>query len=222
MSALQPPLRFTFGPVHNPIRGFVHGSAALLAIAVGARFVLLEDLELPLRLAFVGFAATQACLFLASAAYHSVPWNPRWKRRMQRIDHSMIYLAIAGCATPLALLGSSPVVGGWIVAAVWAIAAIGVAQKALLPRFHERASIALQVAQSAVAVPALIGFASRFPGAPSRLVILGVALYTLGAVIFLMERPRLWPRVFSFHELFHVLVVAGSGSYYLMVSRFVA
>jgi hemolysin III len=222
VSAAQPPLRFTLGPLHNPIRGFVHGTAALLALAVAARFVFLEELAPPLRAAFVGFAATQAGLFLASAAYHSVPWNPLWKRRMQRIDHSMIYLAIAGCATPLALLGPSPAVGGWIVAGVWAIAVLGVAQKAVLPQLHERASIPLQVAQAALAVPALIGFAARFPGAPSRLLILGVALYTAGAVIFLTERPRLWPRVFSFHELFHVLVVAGSGSYYLMVSRFVA
>lgn len=222
MSALQPSLRFTVGPVHNPIRGFVHGTASLLAIAVAVRFVVVDDLALPLRAAFVGFAVTQAALFLASATYHSVPWAPAWKRRMQRIDHSMIYLAIAGCATPLALLGSSPAVGMCIVGAVWTIAAIGVGQKALLPQLPERASILLQFAQAAFAVPALIGFASRFPGAPSRLVILGVALYTVGAVIFVTERPRLWPRVFSFHELFHVLVVAGSGSYYLMVSHFLA
>jgi hemolysin III len=218
----QSALRLTIGPFHNPIRGFVHGTAALLAIAVAARFVFVADLALPLRAAFVGFAATQAGLFLASATYHSVPWSPLWKQRMQRIDHSMIYLAIAGCATPLALLGPSHAVGAWIVAAVWAIAALGVAQKAVLPQLPERASIPLQVAQAALAAPALIAFASRFPGAPTRLLIPGVALYTVGATIFLMERPRLWPRVFSFHELFHVLVVAGSGSFYWMVSHFVA
>lgn len=213
--------RLTIGPVHNPVRGFLHGSAALVAIAIAVRFLSLGGLAPALHAALVVFAATQALLFSTSASYHSLPWTPAWKRRMQRADHSMIFLAIAGSVTPLALLGLSEPLRGPTIAAVWTIAVLGVAQKAFLPEVHERASIPVQISQAALAVPALLGFAKQFPGTPSLLALLGAALYAVGAVVFLTERPRLWPRVFSFHEVFHVLVVAGSGAHYALISGLV-
>jgi hemolysin III len=214
--------RITIGPMQNPVRGLLHGAAAVVAIAAAAEFLYVGGLEPALQAALVAFAATQATLFLTSAGYHSIPWSPRWKRRMQRADHSMIFLAIAGSVTPLALLGLSERFQAPTIAGVWAIAALGVLQKTFLPKVHERASIPVQVAQAALAVPALLGFASRFPGVPSRLALAGMALYAIGALIFVTERPRLWPRVFSFHELFHLLVVAGSAAYYAVMSGVVA
>jgi hemolysin III len=215
-------LRITVGPLHNPIRGLLHGGAALVAITIAVQILSIGGLDPALHASLVAFAVTQALLFTTSASYHSIPWRPRWKRRMQRADHSMIFLAIAGSVTPLALLGLSERLQGPVIAAAWAIAALGVVQKAFLPQVHERASIPVQIAQAALAVPALIGFATRFPGTPSQLVLAGIAFYAVGAAVFLTERPRLWPRVFSFHELFHVLVVAGSGVYYAMVRALVA
>lgn len=218
----QATMRITIGPLHNPVRGLLHGSAALVAIAVAMQFLTIGGLEPGFHAALVAFAATQAALFLISASYHSIPWSPRWKRRMQRADHSMIFLAIAGSVTPLALLGLSERLQAPTIVAVWTIAVLGVVQKAFLPHVNERASIPVQVAQAALAVPALLGFARHFPGTPSQLALLGIALYAIGAVVFVTERPRLWPRFFSFHELFHILVVAGSGAYYAMVSGFVS
>ena len=214
--------RIRLGPIHNPVRGVLHGSAALFSFAVALQLGIREQMDPILRAALVMFAATQMGLYLVSASYHSIPWPPRWKQRMQRADHAMIFLAIAGSVTPLALLGLSDAYRAPIVAAVWAIAVLGVAQKAFLPQVHERASIPVQIAQAALAAPALLGFATRFPGAPGRLALLGAGLYAVGAVVFLTERPRLWPRVFSFHELFHVLVVAGSGAYYALATGWLA
>jgi hemolysin III len=220
--AIRASMRVTIGPLHNPVRGMLHGGAAVVAIAAAIDFLRIGGQEPALQAALVAFAVTQATLFLTSASYHSIPWSPCWKRRMQRADHSMIFLAIAGSVTPVALLGLSEHLQTPTIAAVWAIAALGVIQKAFLPHVHERASIPVQIAQAALAVPALLGFARHFPGAPSQLALLGIVLYAVGAVVFLTERPRLWPRVFSFHELFHVLVVAGSGAYYVVMSGIVA
>jgi hemolysin III len=214
--------RFTIGPIHNPIRGLLHGSAGLVSAATAVQFLSCDPLDPLLRASLVVFAVTQMGLYLVSASYHSIPWSPRWKRRMQRADHSMIFLAIAGSVTPLALLGCSDAYRVPIVAAAWIIAALGVAQKAFLPAIHEKASIPVQIAQAALAAPALIGFATRFPGAPSQLALLGVACYAIGALFFLTERPRLWPRVFGFHELFHLFVVAGSGAYWALTTGWLA
>ena len=212
--------RVMLGPLHNPVRGVLHGGAALLSLSVALHFLLRDAIEPTLRIAFVVFAATQMGLYLVSASYHSLPWSPRWKRRMQRADHAMIFVAIAGSVTPLALLGGGEL-REFVVAAVWTIAALGVAQKAFLPQIHERASIPVQIAQAALAIPALLGFSARFPGAPGQLALLAVGCYAIGALVFLTERPRLWPRVFSFHELFHVCVVAGSAALSLLAAGIV-
>lgn len=214
--------RLTLGPIHNPIRGFLHGAAALLSVIGALVFYESVQIEPGVRVALVVFAATQVTLFAVSASYHSIPWNREWKARMQRADHAMIYLAIAGSITPIALVGFVGDARWATIAAVWIIAVAGAAQKLLLPHIHERASIPVQITQAVLATPALMAFATRFPGAPGRLALLGAAFYAVGAVVFLTERPRLWPRVFSFHELFHVLVVAGSGAYYALAAGFIA
>jgi hemolysin III len=214
--------RLTLGPIHNPVRGCLHGAAALLSLIGVLGFLVSTQIEPGVRVALVVFAATQVTLFAASACYHSVPWSRAWKGRMQRVDHAMIYVSIAGAITPIALVGFVGSARWATIWAVWLIAAAGAAQKLFLPRIHERASIPVQISQAALATPALLAFATRFPGAPGRLALLGAAFYAVGAVIFLTERPRLWPRVFSFHELFHVLVVAGSGAYYALAVGFIA
>jgi hemolysin III len=214
--------RVRLGPLHNPVRGILHGAAALVALTVAAHFLSAGPPDAGMRRALLAFAVTQVTLFLVSALYHSLPWTPVWKRRMQRADHAMIFLAIAGSVTPVAWVA----LDGWprelTVGAAWAIALAGALQKWLLPWVHERASIPFQIAQAVLAVPALVAFAERFPGAPGALALLGAGLYGVGALVFLTERPRLWPRVFSFHELFHLLVVAGSGTYYLLATRWLA
>lgn len=129
MSQSAATLRATFGPLRNPIRGLLHGGAALVAIAIAAQFLSIGGLPPGLHAALVAFAATQAALFLTSASHHSLPWSARWKRLMQRADHAMIFLAIAGSVTPLAWLGLSAPLRMPTILAVWTIAALGVAQK---------------------------------------------------------------------------------------------
>lgn len=211
--------RVTLGPLQNPIRGLLHGSAGLVSLALVASLVrpaAAEAWALPGRELLLLFAATQAALFTASALYHSVPWSAAWKRRMQRVDHAMIYVGIAGAVTPILWLGLDGPERTWLLLAAWGIAALGACQKLFVPGVPERASIPVQIAQACLVLPAIVPFALRFPGAPVVLAAAGALLYGLGAVAFLSERPRLWPRIFSFHELFHLLVVAGSATHYAL------
>jgi hemolysin III len=207
------------GPVHNPVRGMLDLTGAVLAAVAGAHLVGAAGLAPDARLALGVLAASWVALFAVSALYHSVPWSPRAKKRMQRLDHSMIYLKIAGTVTPLAwLLVQDHRVK--LVAGAWGIAVLGIAQKALLPQVHEKASIPFQVAQAALAVPALVAFAERFPGPPLHMALLAVGLYLAGLVVFLTQRPRGW-RWFTFHDLFHLLLLAGGGIFFGVVLRLI-
>lgn len=214
--------RLTWGPVQNPVRGVLHGSAAIACLLLARHLWVGSTCGSSTRLAIVVFALSQVCLFTASALYHSVPWTPPWKRRLQRIDHSMIYVKIAGTMTPILWLALDDWRRPVLLGAAWAIAFAGIFQKALLPNVHERASIPVQILQAMLVLPALAPFAERFPGAPVRLLLFGAALYVIGVVAFLTERPRMWPRVFSFHELFHVLIVAASGAHSTVVLGWLA
>jgi hemolysin III len=213
--------RLTLGPLQNPVRGILHAAAALASL-LGAGFLLAScPGGLPARGALLVFALGLVALYTTSSLHHSVPWPERWKRRMKRLDHSMIYVLVAGTWTPVAAIALD---GGLRVAALalsWGIACVGIAQKALWPKLADGFSIALQTAQGWLALPVLVA-ADCLPAPALALALAGGLSYTIGMLLLVAERPRLWPRVFSYHELFHVLVVAGSAAHYAMTLRYVA
>jgi hemolysin III len=104
--------------------------------------------------------------------------------------------------------------------AAWAIALTGVAYKLLAREHRQRVSVPLQFALAFLAVPALPRFVDRFPGEPTLLLVGGAASFALGAVCFVTQSPKLWPRVFSFHEVFHVCTVIGSGAHCALFVRY--
>ncbi len=216
------PSRATLGWMQNPVRGLLHGTSAALSIVGTVALWGRASGDLSARGSLLVFGLSLVCLFSVSSLYHSVPWGRVWKGRMQRIDHAMIYVLIAGTYTPVAVI----VLDGWLrvatLATVWGIAAVGTAQKLWWPRLSDRYSVALQVAQGWLAVPLLAPLFGQLGGPAVGLLVLGGLLYTLGMLAFACQRPRLWPRVFSYHEVFHVLVVGGSAAHYTMAFAYIA
>lgn len=207
----------TLGRMQNPIRGFLHGSAAIGA-AIG--LVILIDRAWGHAGALIGassFGLALIAMYTVSSLYHSVPWTPRWKTRLQRVDHSMIFLVVAGTFTPIAIasLDGIPLYLGLGVA--WGIAVTGILLKALNPEVKTGVSVTLQMAMgwsALIWIPWM--WRELGPGAIA-LIAVGGLCYTIGTVIFTAKRPRLFPRTFSYHELFHVLVVAGSSFHFLAI-----
>jgi hemolysin III len=208
--------------MQNPVRGLLHGSAAVASVFGGVLLWMRCSGDVSRQLALLVFAASLVTLYTASSLYHSVPWRRVWKARMQRVDHSMIYVLIAGSYTPIAFV----VLDGWprvlALVASWVIAAIGIVQKVFWPGVRHGFSIALQTLQGWLAVPLLWPLAQRLPEPALYLILLGGFFYTVGMVLFVTKRPRLWPRLFSYHEVFHVFVIAGSTAHYLMAFWYVA
>lgn len=212
------PERVTLGRMQNPVRGFLHGSAALLAV-VGTVFLLMRATTVGSRIAVVVFGLGMVALYTTSSLYHSIPWGLLWKKRMQRLDHTMIYVLIAATYTPIVLIA----LDGWLrvaaLAIAWGITLIGAFQQAFFPTDKNTFSVAMTTTLGWLALFFMWPLAVRVGGASVALLAAGGVLYTVGMVFLVTNRPRLWPRVFSYHEVFHVLVVAATILHFLTIYR---
>jgi len=214
--------RVRLGKMVHPVRGLLNGAAAVGFLVAGTILVWLSPGGLAERISLAAFALSLIALYTVSALYHSVPWSEHWKLRMRRLDHSMIYVLIAGTYTPIALIA----LDGWLrwatLAVQWSIALAGIAHKTLRSRPHNAFSIPLQVLQGWLAVLLILPLAQVLPTDAIVLMALGGLLYTIGMVFVVTGWPRLWPRAFSSHELFHVLVVAASAAHFVVIFGWVA
>jgi hemolysin III len=212
--------RVTLGKMQNPVRGFLHGSAAVVA-AVGAGILIARASSGQRRIALAVYGLGLVALYTTSSLYHSVPWREEWKKRMQRLDHAMIFVLIASTITPIGVI----VLDGWMrivtVSVAWSIAAFGVGHLVLVRRQRFDFSIGLMVTMGWLSLALMVPLARRVGAALVILIAVGGLVYTVGMVIVVTQRPRLWPRVFSSHELFHVLVVTASVLHFVAIYRYV-
>jgi hemolysin III len=212
--------RYRLGRMHNPMRGLLHGAAAGAAV-IGVVIMAIRAVDSRHLLAGLMFGLSLLAMFVVSSLYHSVGWRERPRAFMQRLDHSMIFLVVAATFTPFGLV----VLDGWLRAVmlglVWAGAIVGIALKFALAHVKTGLSVAIQHAMGWVSLAAMPLIWQRLGPAAVLLIVAGGICYSVGTVIFAIKRPRLFPRVFSYHELFHVLVVAGSTLHFLAVLWYV-
>ncbi len=195
-------------PADKPVlRGWLHLICFFLAIPTGVLVVTLAE---PAR-ARVGasvYAFAMVALFGVSGLYHRVRWSPLWRRRMQRLDHSTIFVMIAGSYTPLCLLALE----GWVAVTMLVAAWTGAALGAVLAWSDSSRSNALR---SGLYIA--LGWAALAPApqlirhlSPTELLLIAIGgvLYTVGAIFLGTRWPNPFPRVFGYHEVWHVLVVA--------------
>jgi hemolysin III len=214
--------RGRLGRMLNPVRGFIDATGALLAL-VGAVVLWFAGAgDLPRQIALVVFSGAMVALYTVSCLYHSIPWQATWKERMQRLDHSMIYLLIAGSYTPIAAV----VLDGWwrtaTLLVIWSITLFGIAQKFLFPKVSSALAVSLTTTQGWLALFLIVPLARLLPWQALALTLVGGVLYTVGMVFLVTGRPRLWPRWFSYHEAMHVLVIGGRACHFAMTLRYIA
>ena len=212
--------RYRLGRMHNPLRGLLHGAAAGAA-AVGVVILAIRAFDSRHLFAGLVFGLSLLAMFGISSLYHSVGWQERPRAFMQRLDHSMIFLVVAATFTPFGLV----VLDGWLrtilLGLVWTGAFVGIALKFALPHVKTGLSVAIQHAMGWVSLAAMPLIWKRVGPGAVLLVVAGGICYSIGTVIFATKKPRLFPRIFSYHELFHVLVVAGSTLHFLAVLWYV-
>jgi len=188
------------------LRGWVHAGAFPLSVVAGLVLVALSPPGAP-RVATVVFAATAALMFGTSALYHRGTWSARAELLLKRLDHSNIFLVIAGTYTPFAVLLLPPGRARTLLVVVWAGALAGVAFRVLWTGAPRWLYVPVYLAMGWIAVAYLPAFWRSGGPAVALLVIAGGLLYSAGALVYGFRRPDPSPRWFGFHEVFHVLTV---------------
>ena len=186
-------------------RGRIHGGAVLVALPAGVVLTLLASEPLATTATAI-YSASLVALFGTSAAYHLFARSRRVQHVMQRADHCMVYVLIAGTYTPVCLLALPRTMGITLLSVVWGIAVVGMVLKAMWKA--RRFATSLYVVLGWI-VLAVIPWVYQHAGATAlSLYAVGGVVFTTGAVMFLRRYPRLRPEVFGFHEVWHVMTVA--------------
>jgi hemolysin III len=202
------------------LRGVSHQWAFFVALVAGTGLVIAAPTGRA-TLAAAIYAVSVTAMFGASALYHRIDWKSVSARRwMRRLDHSMIYLLIAGTYTPFALLVLDGGLARGILITVWTGAAIGIALKLLWPDTPKWLTAAIYIALGWVAVAAFPELAGELGVGGIALIAGGGILYTAGAVVYALRRPDPAPAVFGYHEIFHVLVIAAAVLQYIAVAAY--
>ena len=197
-------------------RGRVHLIALWLAAPSLALLIVCSD-NARARIATAVYAVGLCSMLAVSVTYHRWVHRLRSRARWRRADHAMIFAAIAGSTTPIALITAPGPLGIAIIVAVWVTSFVGAVCK--VARW-ERGDQIGSVFYAAVSVLAslLLPALWRHGGArPAILFIVAGALYVLGAVWFAKNWPRLRPSVFSYHEVWHVFTVLAAGAHFAAV-----
>ena len=202
-------------------RGTLHSWAFFSAIPAGTALVVLADGAAATVGAAI-YAATLLLLFGTSAAYHRLAQSDRARTVMQRLDHSMIYLLIAGTYVPLCLVAMPRSWGIPMLAIVGGLAALGVVLK--LAFFHgaRYVSYSLYIVMGWVAVIAAPTLADSLTGTQLGLIIAGGVVYTIGFPVLISRRPNPWPSTFGYHEVWHLLTVVAAALHFAAVADVVA
>jgi hemolysin III len=219
------PAQLTDSPLTPPqsvkprLRGVFHQYAFFFFLASGLAIVAAAPTE-KVRWAVSIYALTVVALFGVSALYHRITWPPRKRRFMRRLDHSMIFLLIAGTSTPFAVLVLSKPLSQIMLYVVWLGALAGICMKFAwidAPRWLVT-GIYLALGWAAVAaIPQIVGQVGMLATA---LLCAGGGMYTIGALIYAKRQPDPRPASFGYHEIFHLLVICAAGFHFAAIAFF--
>jgi hemolysin III len=201
-------------------RGVSHQYAFFASLITGAVLILIAPTRKATTAAAI-YAVSVSGLFGASALYHRITWRrPSARAWMRRLDHSMIFVLIAGTYTPFALLVLHGTLANVVLAIVWGGALGGVVLKLAWVDAPKWLMAAIYVALGWVGAATIPQMASRAGIGAVTLLAVGGVLYSAGAVVYALRRPDPSPKVFGYHEIFHVLVIAAAAVHYAAIAGY--
>lgn len=201
------------------MRGWLHAYAFFVALVSGIVLCALAATRpgvVPF-LSCVVYSLTVCALFGTSALYHRRVWSRRAYQVMRRLDHSMIFIFIAGTYTPFCLLLLAPPGSTVLLCVVWFGALAGVTMKMIWPHLPRWAGAPLYIGLGWVAVAVLPDILRNGGVTALVLLIVGGATYSAGAICYALRRPNPWPRVFGHHEFFHACTLIAALCHHIAV-----
>ena len=210
---VDPIARTCDGRPRPRLRGVSH-QIAFFAAAPAAVVVALTTHSGVARAAGTAFALSVAAMFGVSSVFHRGSWTPAVSRRLGHLDHAMIYALIAGTYAPIGLLVLHESWRVPILATVWGGAAVAAVVKLVFRRPPAWLAPAIGVGLGWTALLVLPQIIDVIGLMPALLLLTGGLAYTVGAVVYLRQRPNPAPMTFGYHELFHALVIVAVACQY--------
>lgn len=198
------------------LRGHFHQSAFFVGLGASAMLIAVASSSVS-RISAIIYALCLLILFGTSSLYHRLPWPENIKKILRKLDHSAIFIFIAGTGTPICVLGLGGEAGQRLLLVFWGLAAVGILKEFLWVRAPRWSSGIFYVLMGWVAAPSIRQFYSALGPGNTFLLIIGGAIYTLGAAVYAFKWPNPFPKVFGFHEIFHALVIVAGILHFLVV-----
>lgn len=208
--------------LREPVNGLLHLSAAVAAAAGLIVLITLAWGNTAKAAALGLYGVTLVLMFSASAAYHMAAAGPRLLLFLRKLDHSAIYLLIAGSYTPICLHYFTGFWRGGLLAIIWSLALAGIAVKLLIIRAPRWVTAGIYLVMGWLSIAAIREMLATLPAGALVWLLLGGLFFTGGAVIYMLKKPDPYPGVFGFHEIWHIFVILGAFSHFVVMAAYVA
>lgn len=206
MSTAQKPL----------LRGYLHQEAFFIAIGACALLIAKSSQKLTLISAVV-YSVGLLLMLGVSSVYHRFHWEPNARAVLKRLDHSAIFVQIAGTFTPVCLLALDEKQGSFLLLVVWLSALAGILQSIFWVKAPKYVTAAFYVVMGWLALPYISPLAESLGPTQIKLLVAGGIVYTVGSVFYALKRPKIYPHVFGYHELFHFFTIIGAILHFVVI-----
>lgn len=167
------------------------------------------------------FGLSMILLYGASSLYHGYKGKSSVILKLRKLDHSMIFVLIAGTYTPICLLILKGLTGTILLAAVWTLALLGIVSKIMFIHMPRKLSAGLYVFMGWVSLLVIYPLFNALPTIGFVYLVLGGVLYTVGSVFYAKKPPKMQIGNWGFHEIFHLFILAGSLAHFALIYNYV-
>jgi channel protein, hemolysin III family len=205
----------------EPVSGLTHVFGAIMSI-IGLILLMMLSISNSTRFViFTIFGVSLIMLYSASSIYHLVNFSEKTIFLLRKLDHSMIYVLIAGTYTPVCLIALNGILGWGLFIGIWVLAILGIILKMFWMEAPRWLYTMFYVFMGWISIFVIAPLAKIVPVSGIIWLFAGGVLYTLGAVIYAAKWPRINSKIFGFHEIFHIYVLMGSFCHYWFMLKYV-
>ena len=206
--------------LREPFNGLSHLIGAILSL-IGFIYLMFRGWgDTTREIAYLIYGVSLVMMFSSSAAYHIIHTSERVMLILRKLDHTAIYLLIAGSYTPMCLIFFE---GFWrvgMLVIIWGMALAGIIVKLFVIKAPRWVTAGIYLIMGWTCVMAVGEMIRTMPAGAFIWLILGGLFYTLGAVIYITKKLDFKPDVFGFHEVWHIFVMLGAASHFIMIAIF--
>jgi hemolysin III len=210
-------------PINNKkplLRGYIHQEAFFVALG-GCAVMISKSSSMVMFAASLTYSLGLLLMFGISAIYHRPHWEPESRKFLKRLDHSAIFVLIAGTATPICLLALPEKEGFQLLIVNWLVAFAGVLQSVFWVKAPKFLTAIFYVIMGWLTVPYLSDLKVSLGLTKVALILVGGIVYTLGAVFYATKKPKLVPHIFGYHEFFHAFTVVAALLHFIVIYQLI-